>query len=267
MIAFIDLFPQLVKNIQSYKLHLATEHNDDSPLNSFLQGGFKEWQERQTKKNFERDFIVSFISFDVDEWIFAGVYKSLGCKVVKDYYEYQTVLLDINTDLIGRLVIRFEKKFRQSYPYLENCLDNIGISQILKEKYSIVEFPGYERICLDFNYLQTVARKNDKTWFTALHNVKGVYLITDKTNGKHYVGSAYGEYALWSRLTQYAENGHGGNIELKKKIKEYGIQYAQNYQFTLLEVRMKKTDDVEIIESEQHWKKVLMSREYGYNKN
>lgn len=60
---------------------------------------------------------------------------------------------------------------------------------------------------------------------------KRVYVITDKSNGKHYVGSAYGEYAFWSRWAQYAENGHGGNIELKKIIKERGIKYAQNFQF------------------------------------
>jgi hypothetical protein len=267
MINFVDSFPQIGKDIKSFKVHLATGLKDNNPLIAFLQGNFKEWQERQTKKNFERENILSFIAFDNEEWLYAGVYKRLGCTLVNDFYEYDTELLDINTELIGRLIIRFKKTFRQSYPYLENCIEGIGISQILKEKFSIVEFPGYERVIIDYNYLQTIIRKNDKSWRTALQNAKGIYLITDKSNGKHYVGSAYGEYALWSRWAQYSENGHGSNLELKKIIDVYGLNYAQNFQFSLLEVRLQKTDDSEIIEREQHWKKVLMARDYGYNKN
>lgn len=267
MIKFLDLFPQLTNKLESYKVHLATGLKDNDPLIAFLQDNFNEWQERQSKKNFEREYIISFISYDDNEWLFAGIYKSLGCELVNDRYEYDTALLNINTDLIGRLIVQFEKTFRQSYPYLENCIDNFHISQILKEKYSIIEFPGYEKTIIDFNYLQTIIKKSDTTWHTALKNIKGVYLITDKSNGKHYVGSAYGEYAFWSRWAQYSENGHGGNIELKKIIEEQGINYAQNFQFSILEIRSTMTDDSEIIEREQHWKNVLMSKEYGYNKN
>jgi len=267
MIKFLDIFAQLKSNLTDYKVHLATGLKDNDPLIAFLQDNFKEWQEAQSKKNFERKYIISLISYDDNEWLFAGVFKSLGCEWVNNRYEYDTELLEINTDLIGRLIIRYEKKFRQSYPYLENCIDNFHISQILKEKYSIIEFPGYEKTIINFNYLQTIIRKNDTTWYTALQNVKGVYVITDKSNGKHYVGSAYGEYAFWSRWAQYSENGHGGNIELKKIIEEQGINYAQNFQFSILEIRSTMTDDAEIIEREQHWKNVLMTKEYGYNKN
>jgi hypothetical protein len=133
--------------------------------------GFQK-QERQSKKNFEREFIVSFIYYDEDEWLFAGIYRSLDCKLVNEYYEYDTELLNINTDLIGRLIIRFEKTFRQSYPYLENCIDQFSISQILKDKYSIAEFPGYEKILISFNELQIIIKKKDPTWYTALREVK-----------------------------------------------------------------------------------------------
>jgi hypothetical protein len=33
-----------------------------------------------------------------------------------------------------------------------------------------------------------------------LENVKGVYLIVDKSNGKMYVGSAYGDTGIWCPL-------------------------------------------------------------------
>lgn len=267
MITFLNIFPLLKENIINYKVHFAFGEKDNDPLLAFFQGTFKEWQESQTKKNFERDYIISFIAYDIDEWLFAGVYKSLECEWKNERYIYTTELLDINTELIGRLIIGYKKTFRQSYPYLENCINDFKISQILKDKYTIMDFPGYEKVIIDFNFLQTIIRNSDTSWYTALHNVKGVYLITDKLTGKHYVGSAYGEYAFWSRWAQYSSDGHGGDVELKKIIDEKGLNYAQNFQFSILEIRSSITDDVEIINRESHWKNVLMTRDFGYNKN
>ncbi len=106
-------------------------------------------------------------------------------------------------------------------------------------------------------------------WRAALQNIKGVYLITDNSNGKKYVGSAYGGTGIWSRWRSYIDTGHGNNDELAKIVKTHGIDYArQNFQFALLEQRTTNTDDAAIIEREQYWKDVLMTREpYGYNKN
>lgn len=42
-----------------------------------------------------------------------------------------------------------------------------------------------------------------------------MYLITDSSNGKKYVGSATGENMIWGRWKDYIANGNGGNIELK----------------------------------------------------
>ena len=71
MIKFIDLFPQLKNSFTDYKVHLATGPKDNDPLIAFLQENFKEWQESQTKKNFEREYIISLIFYDDNEWLFA----------------------------------------------------------------------------------------------------------------------------------------------------------------------------------------------------
>ena len=81
------------------------------------------------------------------------------------------------------------------------------------------------------------------------------------------MGAAYGKDSFWSRWSLYAENGHGGNKNLKKIIVEKGIGYASNFQFSILETRANITDDEEIIKRETHWKEVLKSREFGYNEN
>jgi hypothetical protein len=93
-----------------------------------------------------------------------------------------------------------------------------------------------------------------------LENAKGVYLITDKSNGKRYVGSAYGETGLWARWECYMETGHGYNDELTQLIAGAGITHArQHFRFALLEHRTQKTDDSVIIQREQYRKNVLLN--------
>jgi hypothetical protein len=101
-------------------------------------------------------------------------------------------------------------------------------------------------------------QKND--WKAALENVKGVYVIVDKSNGKKYVGSAYGDFGIWSRWAVYVGTGHGFNDELTKIISECGIDYArQNFRLSLLEYRSTKIDDNVIIGRESFWKEVLLT--------
>lgn len=52
------------KAIDEYKIHFAIgikSNNRDEPLNAYRNNTFKEWQERQSKKNFELPFIISLI--------------------------------------------------------------------------------------------------------------------------------------------------------------------------------------------------------------
>ena len=116
--------------------------------------------------------------------------------------------------------------------------------------------------------LETIFAIQRADWKAALENAKGVYLITDTSNGKRYVGSAYGMTGIWSRWACYIGTGHGNNDDLTRVIKENGIEYARkHFRFALLEHRTPKTDDNILIAREQYWKSVLLSRQYGYNKN
>lgn len=268
MLEFIEIFPELKGHLSSYKVHLAIGvSQNNNPLHAFFRGEFKKWQEWQNKKNFERPKILSLIYYKPNEWIYAGIYKSNSCISVDNHFEYNTELLDIRKDLIGRLVINFEKTFRASYVQLEKYYDTFFISEIFKEKLSIFPFPGYDKVKIDYNYLKTIIKNEEPSWKTALQYIKGVYLITDKSNGKLYVGSAYGEDAFWTRWCQYIKSGHGGNVDLRKVILEKGSKHAENFIFSILEIRSYKTDDKEIKDREDYWKKILLTREFGYNKN
>lgn len=58
--------------------------------------------------------------------------------------------------------------------------------------------------------------------------VRAIYYIFDPSDGKGYVGSAYGSENLLQRWLGYAATGHGANPHLK-------MRDRQNFQFTILE--------------------------------
>lgn len=255
--------------ISKTKIHFAIgEKKKSEPLHAFYRDDFKNWQENQRNKNFERDCILSLIYKAKDEWLFAGIYKKVSVqKQENGRYKYETELLPNGSEMIGKLLVRFTKKFRQSYPYLENYINDLDLLEILRERLSIEPFPGFEKVKIKFELLQTIVAQTELTWKTALSNVKGVYLISDLSNGKHYVGAAYNENAFWDRWKEYSETGHGGNKELKALIEKHGIEYASNFQFAILETRGMNSEDEEIIGRESFWKEVILSKEFGYNKN
>jgi len=264
----LDLIPVLKIGQNNYKVHFAIGPSDKhEPLYAFINNKFEEWQSDQSRKNFERRFILSLIYYNSNEWLFAGLFEQLGFTEKDGRYYYKTRLMNDGVELIGRLIISYEKKYRASYVLFENFSNDFILSEIFKDKISIIPFPGYENVNVDYNYLKTIIERNDKSWYSALKSVKGIYLITDATNGKHYVGSAYGDDALWQRWSEYIINGHGGNKKLKKIISENGNEYKKNLWFSILEIATKKSDDTEIIRREQYWKNILLTREFGYNDN
>lgn len=101
----------------------------------------------------------------------------------------------------------------------ESMMEELEVIEILSTAYDGDEFPGYENIRLSFSQLETIIRNKRSGWLDALRNQKAVYLITDTSNGKMYVGSATAQYGmLLQRWTNYIDNGHGGNVELKPLI-------------------------------------------------
>ena len=114
---------------------------------------------------------------------------------------------------------------------------------------------------------QSVVRESNPSWKTALMNVAGIYLVTDTSTGKMYVGSAYGGDGIWQRWTAYAINGHGGNKELRTLLHEKQVDHAVHFQFSLLEICDLHSSDDYVISREVHWKNVLKTREFGLNQN
>ncbi len=235
---------------------------------AFLAGRFKEWQEEQNNKNFECDSVLALINLKEDLWLFASVYKILGVsKGTRAPYRYDTQLLPDQDDLIGKVIVHYKREGRASYIWGHKYGKNLEVAEIKSTRISIGDFPGFNKVMLSHSQLRIIVSQQEPSWKSALSNVKGIYLIADKLSGKLYVGSATGEDGLWQRWESYAKTGHGGNAELKNLIRDKSIEYADNFQYTVLEIADFRSTDEFIIDRESHWKDILLSRQFGYNAN
>ncbi len=254
-------------NLESYKIHLATS-NSHPPINAFYEGKFKSWQEYQTRKNFTKEMVIGLIEYKKNKWLFAGVYKVLGHKKISEkHVEYSTELIPNQEELIGRIIVYHERTGRASYLKGKKDGGEFYISEIKENKLTVEEFPGYNNVCLPYDKLRVVISQNISSWFGALSNIKGVYLISDTNTGKLYVGSAIGESGIWQRWADYVKSGHGGNKELRRLLKGKKSGYEKYFSYTILEIADTNTSDEDIIKRESYWKEVLLTREFGYNAN
>ena len=243
--------------IYKCKLHLSAASEGVEPLDVF-SGDFEEWKQwnewRGNKNDFTRDYIFSLIPdyHRPGKYIFGGLFKIV--KRFDDYAKtqrgYEVELCERFSNLVGRLVVDFYRYqgMRGRAFYLESYIDNMDVAEILEKPYGGIDFPGYDNVRLSFSMLELLVRNQKQDWRVALENVKGIYVIVDKSNGKKYVGSAYGAYGIWHRWTCYATTGHGYNDELVDLIEKKGIDYARNhFQIAILELLTMKTDDETVI--------------------
>ena len=172
--------------------------------------------------------------------------------------------------------------FAQYYPYGPEYFIFGGLYKNIQgtlepEVYEIApntklgHFPGYQNVTLSHPQMQQIILRNEPSWKQALMNVKGVYVITDLSNGKLYIGSASGNTdGIWQRWSDYAniENLTGGNKLLNEIKLDKGKDYiVNNFQYSILEIFDTKTKANTIINRENYWKNVFCTRKYGMNYN
>jgi hypothetical protein len=105
-----------------------------------------------------------------------------------------------------------------------------------------------------------------RDWHQMLKSAAGVYLILDTTTGQQYIGSAYGAAGLLGRWSTYAQNGHGGNLQLINLLKERP-NAARDLQFSILQTLPSTLTAREVIAYEGLHKLKLGTRAHGLNSN
>lgn len=224
------------------------------------------WNYPKKKSFSEGNIAIGFARIEGDKWLLFDISLITKDLNKKDGVGYEYEKLSKYEKYFGRLIIKYHNKSQNLIRLGKNLIDQLEVIEILPEQFNDDDFQGYENVNLSWFDLKRVIKKKD--WKSALENQKGVYLIVDHKTGKLYVGSAYGKDMILGRWNSYINNGHGGNVELKKLVREKGFEYVKNnFYYAILDIYKSTTEDSIIIDRESRWKKVLLSRKFGYNKN
>ena len=237
------------------------------------------WKTKHPNNNLNHaDYLLAFAQYypyGPEYFIFGGLYKIKKIEPeVFDEVGYELTLMDDYKEYRKRLIVKLKKPIgRDLYNRLyKNIQDTLE-----PEVYEIApntklgHFPGYQNVTLSHPQMQQIILRNEPSWKQALMNVKGVYVITDLSNGKLYIGSASGNTdGIWQRWSDYAniENLTGGNKLLNEIKLDKGKDYiVNNFQYSILEIFDTKTKADTIINRENYWKNVFCTRKYGMNYN
>ncbi|ARG65496.1 GIY-YIG nuclease family protein [Staphylococcus epidermidis] len=237
------------------------------------------WKTKHPNNNLNHaDYLLAFAQYypyGPEYFIFGGLYKIK--KIEPEVYDevgYELTLMEDYKEYRKRLIVKLKKPIgRDLYNRLyKNIQDTLE-----PEVYEIApntklgHFPGYQNVTLSHPQMQQIISRNEPSWKQALMNVKGVYVITDLSNGKLYIGSASGNTdGIWQRWSDYAniENLTGGNKLLNEIKLDKGKDYIiNNFQYSILEIFDTKTKVDTIINRENYWKNVFCTRKHGMNFN
>lgn len=261
------IFPELNNN-SLYRFHLAKQEPEGTRPIDVLARSFEEWTSWQVyrgkkKERFVRDKIVSFAQISGSKFLFGGIFNITN----RSSSGYEVELDHNHEELIGRLTIDYRgENTRGTIFNPDYIFSHSTVSSISQHKYQGERFISYDRINHSFESINIVIKNELNDWKVALSSVYGVYLLTDKKTGKHYVGSAYGNQGIWGRWSDYIYGCHGNNKELKEL---YAIQsreyFEEFFKFTILEVLSKSLVPEEVIQRENLWKQKLQTVKFGYN--
>lgn len=84
--------------------------------------------------------------------------------------------------------------------------------------------------------------------------------------GQLYVGKADGNERMLGRWSAYTKTGHGGNVALRD-LDEVDMSHRNHFQFSILRVFSLGASTAEIDAAEAHYKRALLSRQFGLNRN
>ncbi len=269
-----DLLHFQQQDLENVKIRFNQWNGSQNPMEDYKRNPDlvnNDWLFWRTKTRFfyVGQIVICLLKLSEDNWLLTTIKK-----VTKELGKYNGVNyegeeLEEYKQYFGRVIIKYHKTQQAMGIYYKKIYNNMEVQQILPTIYDGQDFEGYDKVKLSYQQLENILSKGKRDWIAALENQKAVYLITDKQNGKLYVGSATSDNGmLLQRWKNYISNGHGANKELIKLVNEKGIQYVKNnFQYSILENYNAKIDDKIILKRESWWKEILQTRKFGYNKN
>jgi hypothetical protein len=220
-------------------------------------------------------FVASFIRYKAGSALFIGLYEVSGMRELsvaecaarrlhrelmslgmagfkaadtRDFVtEFDLQRTEWHAEWRERLIISWPGPERAWYRWAHR--NEFAVQAIAEESVLTQPIPRWDEIVLSWAELPLLSAG----WRAALSQWRGIYLITDQSDGKQYVGSAYGAENIWQRWTEYARTGHGGNKLLR-------MRDPTNFRFSILQRVSPDLDDASVIAIEGTWKLRLDTR-------
>jgi hypothetical protein len=246
-------------------------------LYNAYQSNHAEREERQLSR---AKYLASFVGQTPGTATFIGLYENRGAtpincetywgipsnQALKNYgmagfigdrpttLQFDLNLLDFYSDWRGRLVVDWLGGERS---WSRWAGDNKFAIQMIREKGDAEPvLDPWDDLSLSWADLQSLW----PSWRPKLSEWRGIYFVLDKSDGRGYVGSAYGETNLLGRWLDYAKSGHGGNVGLKGRD-------HRNFVFSILELVSPTMPAEQVVALEARWKKRLSTITHGLNEN
>lgn len=289
---FNELLSQSEYKGYRIKLRFNKNWDDYSFVDDYISGSedFLPWilsnGSDKKSRNRRNEIQFQFIEVEYHKWLFVGAYliKETNSQIKQVTYGNHHVKFALaerleEYDKFIEKVLVNHTNTGQSWFYVNpKIIESVVVESVNSISYfnQTSHFPGYENI--SFSYQELKKNWSNSSWRQYLSAVYAVYVITDVKTGKLYVGSAYGDNGVYGRWSTYLSKGYDKsemeenrypNKRLCEIVEKYGISYIKKYfQYSLLEIFPK--NDVgkqKALQRERYWKKLLKSKEHGYNAN
>ena len=218
-------------------------------------------------------YLASFIAHGPGRALFIGLYEIRSARPLT-YDDYWQLPFNVELKSLGMegfngerpSVLLFDLELTSFYSEWKSKLvaswppperswwrrahrNEIPVHAILEESAFETAIKHWREIDLSWTELQILSSR----WKSELTHWRAIYYIFDVSDGKGYVGSAYGAENLLRRWMNYAATGHGGNRLLRER-------KAKNFRFTILERVSPDMERDDVIRLEATWKERLHTR-------
>ena len=234
----------------------------------------------------DRAYVASFIGHNPGKALFIGLYSIRGSRPItreqfwqvpayvemKDRYGMRgwgdedrgaTILwfdlwsTDFYASWKGKLVVGWPPPEISWWRLAHR--NTMPVLSILEDSALEPVVPNWREIALDWDELQPMLES--PRWKSKLREWRAIHYICDTSDGRGYVGSAYGADNLHGRWSAYANTGHGGNCLLRARD-------HHKFRFTILQLIAPDEESDTVIRLEATWKGRLNTRwPHGLNDN
>lgn len=247
-----------------------------------LFNAYQQGQNPRAEKAMQRaDYVASFIGHQPAKGLFVGLYrrgkwkpmtyqqywshgllKELGALGMQGFEKgtrkqllwFELKLVDFFSSWKGKLVVEWPGLERSWYRWADR--NSFTIAAIHEQSVLDKEMPHWDQLVLTWEELRILPT----AWKAAMKEWRGIYHIFDESDGKAYVGSAYGKDNILGRWLNYSARGHGGNTQLRRR-------NCSNFRFSILQRVSPDMEPRDVIQLEESWKRRLHTLEFGLNAN